>query len=311
VTRTHHGFVLGVSLCLAGLGAAAAVAPVGVPIASVHRAAALSDRLWLAGVPFSYPRANAAAWILLALALVGASAVTAALRAALRQRRAYRQFLAQIEIVGHLSSHPAVLVIADPYPQAFCAGYLRPRVYISRAALDLLSEAELNAVLAHEHHHRRVRDPLRLACGRILSQALFFLPALRALFGRYADLAELDADDAAIRTRGSGRAALASALLAFEATGAGIAPERVDWLLGRPVAGWQRPWWPMTASVVSLASLIALTWGLGRAASAQATFNVPLVSSQPCLVLMTLVPVLSCGAVVARRMALRHTRTAR
>ena len=66
-------------------------------------------------------------------------------------------------------------------------------MYISQGALELLSDDELEAVLAHENHHLHVRDPLRLACGRILSQALFFVPALRTLFSRYADLAELNA----------------------------------------------------------------------------------------------------------------------
>ena len=41
-----------------------------------------------------------------------------------------------------------VNVIAGLLPQAFCAGHLRPRVYISRRALKLLTEAELHAVLA-------------------------------------------------------------------------------------------------------------------------------------------------------------------
>ena len=62
-------------------------------------------------------------------------------------------------------------------------------VYVSQRTVELLTEAELEAVLAHEHHHRRVRDPLRVAGGRILSEALFFVPVLRKLCERYAELA--------------------------------------------------------------------------------------------------------------------------
>jgi len=297
VRRVHHPAVLPLALLLAGAGTFASTAPVGAAIASVHRACAATGRLVLAGLAFSYPRLNAAAWILLGLALVGLAAIALALRAGLRQRRAYRRFLAGLEVVGHLSD-PDVLVIADPRPQAFCAGYLRPRIYISQAALNLLDAAELQAVLAHEHHHRRVRDPLRLACGRILSQALFFLPALQALFGRYCDLAELNADCAAVRAGAGGRAALASALLAFDASGAGISPERVDSLLGQ-AAGWRRPWWLMSASFVALSSLISVTWGASQAASAQATLNVPFLSSQPCLVMLALAPLLGCAVILA------------
>lgn len=300
--RAGHPFVLPVALVLAGAGAVVSAAPVGAAIASVHHVCARSGLLELAGIRFSYPRLNSAASILLGLALLGASAIAVGLSAALRQRRAYLRFLGQLEVIGPLSGYPSVHVIADPRPLAFCAGYLRPRVYVSQAALDLLSAAELDAVLAHEHHHRRVRDPLRLACGRILSRALFFVPALRALFGRYADLAELHADDAAVRARPGGRAALASALLVFEASGAGISPERVDSLLGQAV-GWRRPWWLMGASIATLTSLAALTWGASQAASAQATFNVPFTSSRPCLAMLALIPLLGCVPILRRRSA--------
>ena len=285
--RVHHALVSPLAFLLAGAGAAASAVPVGAAVASVHRASATSGHLQLAGIPFSYPRLNAAAWILFGLALIGASAIAVTLRAALRQRSAYRRLLARLEVVGHLRDHRGVHVIADPRPQAFCAGYLRPRVYVSQAAVDLLNDAQLDAVLAHEHHHQRVRDPLRLAYGRVVSQALFFVPALRVLFDRYADVAELRADDAAVRGPAGGRAALASALLAFDATGAGISPERVDALLGQ-TADWRLPGWLLTASFASLSGLVALTSGASQAASARATFNVPFVSTQPCLGMLLL-----------------------
>ena len=301
----HRPIVLPLALGLAGAGGVASAAPVGAAIASFHHASAATGSINLAGIPFSYPKLNAAAWILLGLALIGLSAIAGAVWALLRQRSAYRGFLTRVEVVGQLSEHPSIQVIADPRPQAFCAGYLRPRIYISQAALDLLTQDELDAVLAHEHHHRRVRDPLRLACGRILSQALFFVPALRALFHRYADLAELNADGAAVRAGAGGRAALASALLAFDGSGAGISPDRVDSLLGQRVA-WRRPWWLFTASLGSLSSLISLTWGASQAASARATFNLPFVSSQPCLAMLTVLPLLGTLTILGRRVAARR-----
>jgi bla regulator protein blaR1 len=302
--RVHGRAVLPLALLLAATGGAACAAPVGAAIASIHPACTAVGRFQLAGVPFSYPSVNAAAWILLGLALIGSSAIGIALRAVLRQRSAYRRFLARVEVVGRLGDRAGVQVIADPRPQAFCAGYLRPTVYISQGALDLLSQDELEAVLAHERYHLRVRDPLRLACGRVLSQALFFVPALRTLFGRYSDLAELNADGAAIRAGAGGRAALASALLVFEGSGVGVSPERVDSLLGQPIV-WHRPWWLLTASLGTISSLIALTWSASRAASAQATFNLPFVSSQPCLAMLTALPVVGFLMVLWWRVAAR------
>ena len=299
--RTNHATAWPLALALAAAGTAASAIAVAAAIASFHQVAAATGRLQVAGVPFSYPRLNGPAWILLVLALIGAAALGITLRALLRQHVAYRRLLARLDVVGRLEDHPGVEVIADPRPQAFCAGYVRPRVFISEAALELLDEPELEVVLAHEHHHRRMRDPLRFACGRMFGQGLFFVPALRALFRRYADVAELNADGAAVREGANKPAALASALLTFEASGAGVAPERVDALLGGPI-GWRRPWRLLALSVGSLASLVSLTWATSQAASARATLALPLLSSQPCLAVLVLVPFVACIIAIGRRM---------
>ena len=111
-------------------------------------------------------------------------------------------------------------------PLAFCAGLLHPRVYVSTGAVQRLSEDELAAVVEHEAHHARRRDPLRILIARAIGEAY----ALTALPRREQALAELAADAAAVRRRGA--APLAAALLAFDA--AAIAPERVDRLVGTP-----------------------------------------------------------------------------
>jgi hypothetical protein len=158
----------------------------------------------------------------------------------------------------------------------FCAGYLCPTVYASQQTVELLSDAELSAVLAHEHHHRRIRDPLRFACVRILSDALFFVPVLTRLSQRYADLAELSADRAAVHASGGEQAPLASALLAFDESGppgvTGISPERVDSLLGQPIR-WRLPLGLVGASIGSLAALGLLFWGASGAGSVHATLR--------------------------------------
>jgi len=181
---------------------------------------------------------------------------------------------------------------------------MRPAIYVSQRTLDLLTDDELEAVLAHEHHHLRVRDPLRFAYGSILSQALFFVPVLRPLCDRYGDVAELRADDAAIRASAGERAPLASALLVFDASGnpgvAGISPERVDSLLGHPVR-WRVPRGPMLASLAALSGASGLIWQASAVASAHATFNLPFLSSQPCLGILTFLPLVGCVGVFARR----------
>jgi hypothetical protein len=295
---------LGLTAALGAGGLLAALAALATAIASVHHAATGSNRLTVAGQHFTYPALNAAAGVLLALAGLGAAVVAVTVSASWRQRQAYRRFIGRMPVVGSLDADPTVTVIEDARPQAFCAGYLRPTVYVSRRTVALLADDELAAVLAHERHHRRVRDPLRFACGRVLTQALFFVPVLRPLCDRYGDLAELRADDAAVRACAGEKAPLASALLTFEASGSpevvGISPERVDSLLGIPVS-WRLPLRLTAASLGSVAGLSGLIWRASETASAHASFNLPILSSRPCLVALILLPLVSCVGVLARR----------
>lgn len=247
----------------------------------------------IAGQHFTYPAVNVAAALLLALAGLGAIVLATLARGIWSQLRAYRSFMRAIPVLGPLPGHPEVTLIDAASPQAFCAGYVRPRVYISHGVLELLSEAELGAVLSHEERHRSSRDPLRFACGRLLSQALFFLPALGPLRDRYEQLAEQKADVAAVRASDGEAGPLASALLAFDAAtpagAAGISNERVDSLLGH-APRWRLPSPVVGASLATLSGLIVLVWRASAAASAHATFNLPLLSSQPCMLVLALVP---------------------
>ena len=277
----------------------------------VHPAAA--HRLDVAGAHLTYPAVNAAAVVLMVLALLGAAVLAVAIHAAVRQYRGHRRLLATLPVAGSLPGHPTVLVIDVAAPVAFCAGWLRPRVYVSTAVLDRLSSAELRAVLAHEQHHGALRDPLRLAVSRVLCQALFFLPVLRPLHDRYADVAEISADAAALEASGGAPGPLASAMLAVGATPAGgvvgISPERVDVLLGEARRAWRLPRLLLVAALLTLVVLVALAWRASHSASVQATLNLPIASSQPCVLVLALVPVLAClAAAVARRDALGGTR---
>jgi peptidase M48-like protein len=303
--RDGHRLVFRLQLALGLAGLIAAASTVATAAGAVHRESSRgAHEVVIAGQQFTYPTVNVAAAVLLGLAALGAAVVAIAARASLRQVRVYRRFVRGIAVVGPLPGHPGVLVIDDPTPQAFCAGYLRPSIYVSRGALELLSEEELGAVLSHEDHHRTVRDPLRFACARVLSQALFFLPALRPLGDRYGDLAEQNADAAAVEASAGERGPLASALIAFEAAApqgaAGISPERVDSLLGRP-ARRRLPSLLIAVSLASLSVLVVLVWRASEVASAHATFNLPVLSSQPCMLVLALLPPLACMAALGWR----------
>jgi Zn-dependent protease with chaperone function len=252
--------------------------------------------------------------LLLILAFVGLGLVVFALaaRSLVRQLRDQRRFLRGLRRVGPLEvgGHRATLFESER-PQAFCGGCLRPWIYISTAARDLLSPAELRAVIAHEAHHRANRDPLRILLARLVAESLFFLPGLRRLSRRYRELAELGADEAA--TRFADERILASALLSFgERQGAagavvGIAPERVDHLLGQGPR-WQLPLSILLGSLVIVSALFALTITMPAVIDRESV-SLAMLLAEACMVAMAAAPVaVAAGAVALSRTRLQRAR---
>lgn len=148
-------------------------------------------------------------------------------------------------------------------------------------------------MLAHERHHARRRDPLRLASGRVLADALFFLPALRRLVERQQALAEIGADEAAVATAGGDRSALASAMLGFSEASSdeviGLDPERIDYLLGE-APRWRFPLALCLAIGFALAAVLGFALLAGQTASGSATLALPFLSAKPCILMLAAIP---------------------
>jgi len=104
-----------------------------------------------------------------------------------------------------------VVCIGGGSPIAFCAGIVRPTIFVSEAAVAGLSDTELLAVLHHEADHARGREPLRRAARTAAAQVLTFLPVVGWWSERQQARSELGAD--AVAERMVGRPALAGALL--------------------------------------------------------------------------------------------------
>lgn len=142
---------------------------------------------------------------------------------------------------------------------AFCAGLLRPRVFVTGGLVASLAAEELDAVLVHEAEHARRCDPLRRLAGRAAADVLVWLPLVGWWTSRRLEDAELAADRAAIDR--VGRSPLARALRATAtpaapaAVGArfdGAGPARVTQLLGDELPP-RRP--PLVACLLSLLGL--------------------------------------------------------
>jgi Zn-dependent protease with chaperone function len=280
---------------LSALGLLLAVGVVVIALSTLSLRARPEHEASLAGVRLALPTVNPAAVILLVLATLGLAVVLTLLRGAFAIGRGHRRLRRGLAVVGGLPGEPDVVVFASQSVHAFCAGLLRPRIYVSAGALEALGADELRAVLAHERMHLQRRDPLRLVTGRLLGEALFFAPVVRALVSRYDMLAELAADDHALAAVGGDRAVVASAMLAFDG---GVAPERADHVLGVR-AEWTLPFALSALTLTGAAALALLVWQLAH----HAVLRTALVSPAPCIVVLAAVPLgaLALGRWTSRR----------
>ena len=296
MTRVRIAF--GLHVALAALTALVLAVALTGAAGTVSLSAPSAGALAAACGRIALPDVGVVSLATLALGSLAVAVVTLSVRCLMRQARDTRRFVAALRVIGEGPGGAAVF--AGDAPQAFCAGLLRPRVYISEAALELPA-GELTAVLAHEAHHRRLRDPLRVALARAIGEGLFFLPAARRLPERYDAVAELAADRAAVRAAGA--PSLASALLAFQRTGpvvVGISPERVGHLLG-DAPRWELPLAVLTWSLMILGAGAAVVLRLG-AIDSGVMVNLPLVAAQSCMLLMAAVPlVLGATALLGGR----------
>lgn len=108
-------------------------------------------------------------------------------------------------LVARLGLDGQVILVASERPVAFTQALFRPRVWLSTGLLTLLEEAELEAVLWHEAHHLRARDPLKVLLARCLQRGLFFVPVANELCQAYCVAKEVAADAQAVHAMGDAR----------------------------------------------------------------------------------------------------------
>jgi hypothetical protein len=248
--------------------ALAALAATALLLAAIVMVDALRFHLPLL-VSGDHPAVDRHTVALTLLALVQAVVTGRAVRSLRRQGRVARR-LGALPVVERRRIGPhAVAIVADPLPVAFCAGLRRPAVFVTAGALERLAPDELLAVVEHEAHHVRRRDPLRLLVAQTLADA-FALESLRDLPERQLATADLAADAAAVAAAGSARP-LAAAMLRLPDP----RPERVDHLLGRPLAGGSRMLLGCTLAATS--ALVATAVGLAVAPEDPALPALPLL----------------------------------
>ena len=145
-------------------------------------------------------------------------------RRAQRARRHTRAHAEAARLIGKALPGTEALVLTDPRPIAYCVPGRPAAIVLTSGVLEVLEPAQLDAVLAHERAHLARRHPVLVSLTRGLAAAVPVVPLFAWARAEVARLAEMSADDAAIRV--SGRTAVITALIAI-GTGAAVRDDSI------------------------------------------------------------------------------------
>jgi Peptidase family M48 len=237
------------------------------------------------GLPLAVAGALVAAALLAWLAWCAAATLAATARAG-------RDHRLRLLLAGRHDKRLGALVVEHGEPAAYCMSGIRRPVVLTTAALRLLDETQLAAVLAHERAHQAGRHHLLVSLASVPAAAFPRIPAFRHARDEVARLAELAADDAAAAR--SPRLAVAEALLtlgsaAARSAAASTAP--VQTAPGGTVSGNNGPAaaWALGAGGSTAAArvrrLIAPPRPLSRAARAAGALAVAALIALPVILL--------------------------
>ncbi len=133
--------------------------------------------------------------------------------------RSYRRYLPTYQLLGGVfpekttNGQPVSFsLLPSELPAAFTAGLFFPRVYLTQAAVELLTVQEQDIVLSHEHEHIRKKDPLRLL---FLTFCEYWLPGMTYLRRQWQRRVEIECDHVSMRL-GFTADRVASTILKFE-----------------------------------------------------------------------------------------------
>ncbi|MEU0695631.1 M56 family metallopeptidase [Streptomyces niveus] len=139
----------------------------------------------------------------------------------LRARAARTRHREILDKVGRPSARLGATVLEHATPAAYCLPGRRARIVVSSGAVELLSDAEIAAVVAHERVHIAGRHHLLLAAARSFAVVFRGVPLARHAGQQIPLLLEMAADDGALHRHP--QRTLVSAM--FEMASAGAAPK--------------------------------------------------------------------------------------
>lgn len=89
-----------------------------------------------------------------------------------------RQEISLIYLLEKFDLREKVTIVNQKKPQAFCFGFLNPKIYISTGLLKLMSVSELEVILKHEKYHLENRDAFTMLLATLVESLFPFFPIL-------------------------------------------------------------------------------------------------------------------------------------
>ena len=186
-------FSIYASLLLAGLSLAVPEIPAHEGLADFVHVCSQAFQAHLSTRKGLLALLTGAALVIVLIARLGASVG----RRHHRANAARTEHRSLLSFASHAHPAPDVSVLAHATPVAYCLPGRHGHVVVSQGALSVLSEPQLESVLAHERAHLRARHHLVLLAVDSLSAALGGRLGTAEAGTAVADLLEMHADDAA------------------------------------------------------------------------------------------------------------------
>jgi Zn-dependent protease with chaperone function len=143
-------------------------------------------------------------------------------RARRAERRRQRTLIALCGTGSDTAGSVPQVLLDQPQPAVYCLGGRDRKVVLTRGVVDLLTQPQLAAVLAHEHAHLGAAHHRALAAASVARAVLPELPLVRNVAHGVHCLLEMHADDVAAGAHDP--EALATALVAVATATASPAP---------------------------------------------------------------------------------------
>ena len=102
-----------------------------------------------------------------------------------------------------LNVNNSYVTIDSPKPFAFCFGIIKPKIYVSKKIIQILSNRELESVLLHEKYHLQKHATFTLLIATVFESLTPYLPLVKDIIKNYKIERELMADKSAILELGS------------------------------------------------------------------------------------------------------------